>query len=173
MTISVRLATAADVRAMLRLIVALAVYEREPDAVKATPASLRETMFGSGAKVFAHVAEHAGEVVGVALWFETYSTWTGRPSLYLEDLFVDPAARGLGAGRALFVALAGEALRRRCARIDWAVLDWNETARDFYRAIGGFHATGWEPWRIEGDALESLARGGNNPVQVMPPVPCP
>ncbi len=157
MRVSVRRATPADVPAMLRLIVALAVYEREPDAVQATPESLHQTMFGADAKVFAHVAVVDGVVVGVALWFETYSTWTGRPSLYLEDLFVDDAARGLGAGRALFVALAGEAKARGCARIDWAVLDWNQTARGFYQAIGGFHSTGWEPWRIEGEALARLA----------------
>jgi GNAT superfamily N-acetyltransferase len=158
MSLTIRRAIPADVPAMLRLIVALAVYEREPDAVKATPESLAETMFGPHAKVFAHVAELNDAVVGVALWFETYSTWTGRPSLYLEDLFVDPAARGAGAGRALFRALAQEALARGCARIDWAVLDWNETARGFYRAIGGFRSTGWEPWRLEGEALEDLAR---------------
>jgi GNAT superfamily N-acetyltransferase len=158
MTLSVRRATAADIPDMLRLIVALAVYEREPDAVKATPESLGRTMFGPDAKVFAHVAERDGAVIGIALWFETYSTWTGRPSLYLEDLFVDPAARGSGAGRALFRALAREALARGGARIDWAVLDWNEAARGFYRAIGGFRSTGWEPWRIEGGALEDLAR---------------
>lgn len=159
-TLTVRRATPADVPAMLRLIVALAVYEREPDAVKATVDSLHATMFAPGAKVFAHVAEHDGAVIGIALWFETYSTWTGRPSLYLEDLFVDEAARGLGAGRALFEALAREARARGCARIDWAVLDWNETARGFYATIGGFHSTGWEPWRIEGDALDRLAQGG-------------
>ncbi|WP_156679978.1 GNAT family N-acetyltransferase [Sphingomonas profundi] len=157
MTLSVRPAAPADVAAMLRLIVALAVYEREPDAVKATPESLRETMFGPHAKVFAHVAELDGAIVGVALWFETYSTWTGRPSLYLEDLFVAEAARGTGAGRALFRALAREAKARGCARIDWAVLDWNQTARGFYTAIGGFHSTGWEPWRLEGEALDRLA----------------
>lgn len=157
MSLTIRRATEADVPALLRLIVALAVYEREPDAVKATPASLAETMFGPDAKVFAHLAEQDGNVVGVALWFETYSTWTGRPSLYLEDLFVDPTARGAGAGRALFRALAHEALDRGCARIDWAVLDWNEKARGFYRALGGFHSTGWEPWRIEGQALQDLA----------------
>jgi GNAT superfamily N-acetyltransferase len=157
---TIRRATVDDVPAMLRLIVALAVYEREPDAVKATAESLAETMFAPGAKVFAHVAELDGAVIGVALWFETYSTWTGRPSLYLEDLFVDPAARGMGAGRGLFGALAREAIARGCARIDWAVLEWNETARGFYREIGGFHSTGWEPWRLEGAALQDLALDG-------------
>lgn len=159
MTLTVRRAEPGDVPDMLRLIVALAIYEREPDAVKATPESLTEIMFGSDASVFAHVATQDGAVIGVALWFETYSTWTGAPSLYLEDLFVDESARGTGAGRALFTALAREAEARGCARIDWAVMDWNQTARSFYRSIGGFHSTGWEPWRIEGEALDKLARG--------------
>ena len=157
MSLTVRRADPADVPAILRLVVALAVYEREPEAVKATPESLHETMFGEGAQVFAHIAELSGAVVGVALWFQTYSTWTGRPSLYLEDLFVDEAARGTGAGKALFQVLAREAVSRGCARIDWAVLDWNETAEGFYERMGAHHSTGWRPWRIEGDALLKLA----------------
>jgi GNAT superfamily N-acetyltransferase len=157
MNMIVRRARREDVADMLRLIVALAVYEREPDAVQATEGSLAETLFGDNAQVFAHVAETSGRVVGVALWFQTYSTWTGRPSLYLEDLFVEPEARGAGAGLALFRALAREARARGCARIDWAVLDWNEPARGFYAALGAHQSTGWQPWRIEGDALERLA----------------
>jgi GNAT superfamily N-acetyltransferase len=154
----VRRATPADVPAILRLIVALAVYEREPDAVKATEESLMQTLFASDPRVWAHVAEHEDKVVGIAVWFLNYSTWTGKPGIYLEDLFVDDAARGLGAGKALFQALAAEADRLGCARIDWAVLDWNEPAMDFYRAIGGRRQTGWQPWRIEGDALGTLRK---------------
>lgn len=154
----VRRAIRADVPAILRLIVALATYEREPDAVQATEASLTRSLFADDARVWAHVAEHEGEVVGIAIWFLNYSTWTGRPGIYLEDLFVDDAARGLGAGRALFEALAAEAEKRGCARIDWAVLDWNEPAMDFYRAIGGRRQTGWQPWRIDGPALEALQK---------------
>ena len=157
MSVAVRRAVEADVPDILRLVIALAVYEREPDAVKATPESLRETMFGEGAQVFAHVAELDSAIVGVALWFRTYSTWTGRPSLYLEDLFVDEAARGTGAGAGLFRALAREAVARGCARMDWAVLDWNETAEGFYTRMGAHASTGWRPWRIEGDALLKLA----------------
>ena len=139
------------------MVTALAVYEREPDAVLATEESLAETMFGEGASVFAFVAELDGAVVGLALWFLTYSTWTGRPSLYLEDLFVDETARGRGVGKALFRALAGEAAARGCARIDWAVLDWNEDARTFYRSLGAHQSRGWQPWRLEGAALAGLA----------------
>lgn len=157
MSVTIRRAEPGDVADMLALIVALAVYEREPDAVQATETSLHETLFGSDAQVFAHVAVLDGVVIGVALWFQTYSTWTGRPSLYLEDLFVSPAARGTGAGRALFRALAREAAARNCARIDWAVLEWNETAAGFYRTLGAAPSTGWQPWRIEGAALAALA----------------
>lgn len=154
----VRRATPADVPAILRLIVALAVYEREPDAVKATEESLAASLFSDNAHVFAHVVEHEGEVVGIAVWFLNYSTWTGRPGIYLEDLFVAETARGLGAGKALFKALAEEAERLGCARIDWAVLDWNTPAMDFYRSIGGRRQTGWQPWRIDGVALEDLRK---------------
>jgi GNAT superfamily N-acetyltransferase len=154
----VRPANPADVPAILRLIVALATYEREPDAVQATEAMLMQTLFAQDARVWAHVVEHEGKVVGIAVWFLNYSTWTGKPGIYLEDLFVDDAARGLGAGKALFQALAAEAEKRGCARIDWAVLDWNEPAMDFYRAIGGRRQTGWQPWRIDGAALEALRK---------------
>ena len=154
----VRPAVAADVPAILRLIVALATYEREPDAVQATEATLRQTLFAPDPRVWAHVAEHDRAVVGIAIWFLNYSTWTGKPGIYLEDLFVDDAARGLGAGKALFRALGAEAERLGCARIDWAVLDWNEPAMDFYRAIGGRRQTGWQPWRIDGVALEALQK---------------
>lgn len=153
----VRRATPADVPAILRLIVALATYEREPDAVRATEQSLTETLFADNAQVHAHVIDIEGDVAGIAVWFLNYSTWTGRPGLYLEDLFVTDEARGTGAGRALFVALAREAKARGCARIDWAVLDWNIAAMDFYRAIGGRPQSGWQPWRIDGAALEALA----------------
>ncbi|WP_420141850.1 GNAT family N-acetyltransferase [Sphingomonas sp.] len=154
----VRRARTDDVPAILRLIRALAAYERAPDAVHATEQTLAATLFGPDARVFAHVIEIDGEVVGVAVWFLNYSTWTGRPGLYLEDLFVSEAARGTGAGRALFRALAREAVDQGYARIDWAVLDWNEPAKRFYRAIGARRQTGWEPWRLDGEALEAMAR---------------
>lgn len=159
MTVTIRPAVPGDEDAILSMVIALAVYEREPDAVKATEESLRVTLFGENAQVFAHIAELDGEPVGLALWFLTYSTWTGAPSLYLEDLFVAEAARGTGTGRALLTALAKEAMARGCARMDWAVLDWNEKARAFYTHIGAHHSKGWEPWRIEGDALDRLAAG--------------
>lgn len=157
MSVAIRTARPGDEADILRLITALAVYETEPDAVKATEASLRETLFGEIPRVWAHLAELDGRVVGLALWFLTYSTWTGKPTLYLEDLFVEETARGTGTGLALFRALAAEAKARDCGRMDWAVLDWNETAKRFYSHIGGQQTTGWETWRLEGEALERLA----------------
>jgi GNAT superfamily N-acetyltransferase len=152
----VRRAEPRDVAAILRLVKALATYEREPDAVLATAPMLHNTLFAPDAQVHGFVVEIDGEVAGIAIWFLNYSTWTGRPGIYLEDLFVSEAARGTGAGKALFKALAQEAKARNCARIDWAVLDWNEPAMDFYRAIGARRSTGWQPWRLDGDALAAL-----------------
>lgn len=157
MTLTIRWAEPGDEATVLHLVKGLAAYEREPDAVKATEESLRETLFDPNAQVFAFLAEVDGKAVGLALWFMTYSTWTGRPSLYLEDLFVDEAARGQGVARALFARLAREAKTRNCARIDWAVLDWNVDAMAFYQRLGGRKQTGWEPWRLHGDALDAMA----------------
>lgn len=159
MSVVIRPARPGDEADILRLVIALAVYEREPDAVKATEDSLRATLFGDNPQVFAHLAELDGQTVGLALWFLTYSTWTGAPSLYLEDLYVAEPARDTGTGRALLATLAREARVRGCARMDWSVLDWNDKAKQFYRHIGAHHAAGWEPWRIEGDALDALALG--------------
>lgn len=157
MTITIRPAQLGDEGDILRMVIALAVYEREPDAVQATVESLRDNLFCENPQVFAHVAEKDGQMVGLALWLLTYSTWTGAPSLYLEDLFVSRRVRGTGTGRALLATLAREAKARGCARMDWAVLDWNENAKDFYHHIGAHHSVGWEPWRIEGEALDRLA----------------
>jgi len=157
--VTVRPTVDGDEAEILRMIVALATFEREPDAVKATEESLRALMFGDDPKVFAHIAEADGRAVGLALWFLNFSTWTGRHGLYLEDLFVDPEARRMGVARTLFAALAQEAARRGCARIDWAVLDWNKPAMDFYRALGAARSSGWQPWRLDGAALDRLADG--------------
>lgn len=155
--LGVRAARPGDEGEILRMIVALATYERQPDAVRATEASLAELLFAERPSVWAHLAELDGRPVGLALWFLNFSTWTGRHGLYLEDLFVDRAVRRQGVARALFAALAREAHARGCARIDWAVLDWNRSAMDFYETLGAARCTGWEPWRLEGAALERLA----------------
>lgn len=159
MTLDIRWARPGDEAEVLRLVKGLAAYERAPDAVETTESMLTETLFGRNPQVFAFLAELDGRVVGLALWFLTYSTWTGRPSLYLEDLFVDEGARGQGVARALFRRLAQETKARDCARMDWAVLDWNVDAMAFYERLGGRRQTGWEPWRLHGDALDRLANG--------------
>lgn len=157
MILTIREARTGDEAVVLQMIRDLATYEREPDAVYATEESIRASLFVPGAQVFAHIAELDGVPVGLALWFLTFSTWTGRPSLYLEDLFVSESARGQGVARALFRRLAREAKARNCARIDWAVLDWNVDAMAFYERLGGRRQTGWQPWRLHGAALDALA----------------
>ena len=157
MSIAIRAAQPGDEAGILRMIRDLAAFEREPDAVVATEAMLTENLFGEGSHVHAHLAERDGRAVGLALWFLNYSTWTGRPGLYLEDLFVDPDERRSGVAHALMVALAEEALARGCARMDWAVLDWNVEAMRFYEKIGARRAEGWQPWRLEGEAIARLA----------------
>jgi GNAT superfamily N-acetyltransferase len=156
MTAAIRPARPGDEADILRLIQALADYEREPDAVEATADGLRAHLFAEAPRVFAHVAEQDGRIVGIAVWFLNFSTWTGRHGIYLEDLFVDPAVRGGGVALGLFRALAREAAARDCARIDWAVLDWNDLAKGFYRRLGARHNEDWEPWRLDGDALAAL-----------------
>ena len=156
MTATVRPARPGDEHDILRLIRALADYEREPDAVEATAEGLRAHLFGPSPQVFAFVAEQDGGVVGIAVWFLSFSTWTGRHGIYLEDLFVDPAARGGGVAFALVRALAAEARARGCARLEWAVLDWNTLAKGFYRRLGARHNATWEPWRLDGPELAAL-----------------
>jgi GNAT superfamily N-acetyltransferase len=156
--VTVRRAVAGDEGEILRLIVALATYERQPEAVKATEASLVASLFSEDPRVFAHLAERDGRTVGFALWFLTYSTWTALPSLYVEDIYVEESERGGGVGRLLFEVLGDEARGLGCGRIDWAVLDWNEPAMAFYRRLGARPAAGWQPWRLEGPAYERLIR---------------
>lgn len=158
MSMIVRRARPGDEHDILRLIRALADYEREPDAVEATAEGLHAHFFNDAPKVFAHVAEAGGAIVGIAVWFFNFSTWTGRHGIYLEDLFVDPAVRGGGVARALFKALAEEAKAHDCARIDWQVLDWNEMGKGLYRKLGARHQAAWEPWRIDGEGLDALLK---------------
>jgi GNAT superfamily N-acetyltransferase len=160
MTVSIRSATPADVPTMLRFVRELATYEREPDAVLATEPMMAEALFGSDPAAAALIAERDGEAIGFALYFFTYSTWTGRRGLWLEDLYVTTEARGSGAGAALLRALAGVALDRDCARFEWTVLDWNTPAIDFYRAKGAAPLDQWTTQRVEGEALVRLAGRG-------------
>jgi GNAT superfamily N-acetyltransferase len=156
----IRPAEVADVPVLLALVHELAAYEREPDAVEATQDMLREALFGPSPVASCHVALDAdGAAVGMALWYVTFSTWTGRPGMWLEDLFVRPAARGAGLGKALLQTLAAVCVERGYTRFEWWVLDWNEPARGFYRSLGAVAQEEWTTFRVDGDALRSLAAG--------------
>lgn len=153
----IRPATPADVPLILRFVRELAEFEREPDAVKATEPMLAAALFGTDAVAEAVIAEVSGGPVGFALFFRNFSTWTGLPGLYLEDLYVTPAARGAGVGTALLRHLAGIARDRGYGRFEWAVLDWNAPAIAFYRAMGAEPMEEWTVQRVSGDALARLA----------------
>jgi GNAT superfamily N-acetyltransferase len=157
MTAMIRAATPADVGQILSFIRALAAYEREPDAVTATEEGLLQHGFGPNPFYSCLIAERDGELAGFALFFYNYSTWLGRPGLYLEDLFVEPRYRGLGIGKALLQRVAAIALEKGCGRMQWEVLDWNTPAIDFYRSMGAEFLDEWRNVRISGDALATLA----------------
>jgi GNAT superfamily N-acetyltransferase len=159
LTLTIRPATPQDVALILRFVRELAEFEREPDAVKATEESLTQALFGERSAE-AVIAEQDGEPMGFALFFHNFSTWTGRKGLYLEDLYVTPEARGSGVGTALLRHLAGIALDRDCGRFEWAVLDWNTPAIDFYTAMGAESMDEWRIRRVSGDALVKLAGRG-------------
>ncbi|GAA0218197.1 GNAT family N-acetyltransferase [Actinomadura nitritigenes] len=154
----IRPAVPDDVPAILRLIRDLAEYERALHEVKATEEQLHAMLFGDDPRVHALIAEHEGSVAGFAVWFLTFSTWNGTHGIYLEDLFVDPAVRGHGHGKALLTELARIADERGYERVEWAVLDWNEPAIGFYRSLGAGPQDEWTTYRLTGDALTKLAR---------------
>jgi GNAT superfamily N-acetyltransferase len=164
--LNIRPAAAADVPVILRLIRGLAEYERAPDEVKATEADLLRDGFGERPLFHVVLAEWDGAPVGFAFYFFNYSTWHGRPGLYLEDLFVDPAYRGWGIGKALLVHLARIAVTSGCTRYQWQVLDWNEPAIRFHEAMGARVLREWLTVRIDGEGLAALAAAE---VDVRPP----
>ena len=149
-----------DTASIVRLVQELAEYERAGHEVELTERGLHDDLFGPSPRVFAHVAEVDGRVVGIAIWFFSYSTWRGRHGIYLEDLYVRPQHRGAGHGKALLAALAAEAVRTGCARVEWSVLDWNTPSIDFYRALGATPMDEWTVFRLTGDALSTLAAQG-------------
>jgi GNAT superfamily N-acetyltransferase len=153
--------TVEDVPLVLALIRELATYEREPDAAVATEADLLRDGFGPTPLFRTLIAEVDGAPVGFALFFLAYSTWRGRPTLFLEDLFVRPSARGKGVGRAFMQALAREALSLGCARFWWQVLDWNTPSIRFYESLGAEVVKQWLTCRVEGESLRAL--GGESP----------
>lgn len=159
MTVALRAAAPDDVPTILRFVRELAIYEREPDAVKATEADLQRVLFGDPRYAEAIIAEDSGAPLGFALFFHNFSTWEGKPGIYLEDLYVTPEARGRGVGRALLARLAALAVERDCARLEWSVLDWNAPAIAFYRALGAVAMDEWTVNRVTGDALKALASG--------------
>ncbi len=154
---TLRPATAADVPQILAFIRALADYERLLHEVVATEDGLRQALFGPRPYAEVVLAEHAGAPVGFALFFHTFSTFVGRPGIYLEDLFVVPEARGLGVGKALLAELARLAVERGCGRVEWAVLDWNAPAIRFYDSLGARPNDEWTVYRLDGPALAALA----------------
>lgn len=156
----VRGATPADVAEIAALIRELAEYERLAREVVLSEAALREHLFGARPYAEALIAEDAGAVAGFALFFHNYSTFLGKPGLYLEDLFVRPAHRGRGLGKALLRELARLAIARGCGRVEWSVLDWNEPSIAFYRSLGAVAMDEWTVYRLSGDALAALGSGG-------------
>jgi GNAT superfamily N-acetyltransferase len=157
MTIHIREAVAADLGTIHGFILALADYEKLAHEVRTDPTLLEHHLFGPRPMAEVLIAEHEGAPVGFALFFHNFSTFEGKPGIYLEDLFVKPEARGLGAGKALLVRLAQLAVERNCARLEWWVLDWNEPSIRFYRALGAKPMDEWTVMRVDGDALTDLA----------------
>lgn len=155
---TLRAATADDCEAIHTLISELAAYERMSAAVRATPDMLRETLFGAHPAAEVLIADTAEEnAVGFALFFASYSTFLARPGIWLEDLYVKPAFRGHGIGKALFKAVACCAQDRNCGRMEWSVLNWNKPAISFYQSMGARPEDDWTTWRLTGTGLAALA----------------
>ena len=154
----IRSARPTDVPAVLQLIGELADYERAPEEAVATAEQLDRALFGDRPAVFCDVAEEDGEIVGMALWFLSFSTWLGRHGIYLEDLYVTPARRGRGHGKALLATLARRCVEHGYGRLEWSVLDWNEPAIGFYVGLGASGMDEWTVHRLTGSALGNLAR---------------
>lgn len=159
MTVTVREATREDLPDILRLVHALAVYEKEPDAVEATEDDFAAVMFPAGGhpNTYGLVAETEGTIIGIAIWFHSFSTWTGKNGIWLEDLFVDPEFRGAGAGKALLGRLAQICRERGYTRLEWCVLKWNTPSIGFYESLGAKAQDEWETYRLDGAALAEFA----------------
>lgn len=153
----IRPAEPSDVPVILALIGELAGYERAPDRVEINRTLLERALFGPEPSAFCRVATERGAVVGMAIYYRSFSTWTGYPGLYLEDLYVRESHRGRGFGKALLASLARLAVEEGCRRLDWSVLEWNEPAIGFYRSIGAVAVDDWIRFRLEGSALEGFA----------------
>lgn len=159
MSFAIRPVSPGDVPAVVGLVHELAAYERAPDECTLSDDQLRSALFRESAALFGHVATAGDAIVGCALWYLNFSTWRGVHGIYLEDLYVQPEHRGAGAARALLTELARECVGRGFARLEWAVLDWNEPSIGFYRSLGAVPQEEWTTFRLEGDALARLGSG--------------
>jgi GNAT superfamily N-acetyltransferase len=157
-SLTIRPAGPDDIGELLALIHELAVYEKAPEAAVATPDLIHKALFGERPTAEAMIAEWQGEPAGFALFFHNFSTWLGKPGLYLEDLFVRENMRGKGIGKALLLHLAGIARDRGCGRMEWSVLDWNTPAIDFYKSLGAEAMGEWTVYRLDAAALERLGK---------------
>lgn len=155
-SIEIRPATAADAQLIYDFIVELAVYEKAEQEVVTTPAELTRTLFGPDAKARALVCSVDGQAAGYAVYFYNFSTWLGRNGIWLEDVYITPAFRGRGAGKALLKHVAGIAVKENCGRFEWRVLNWNTPAIEFYEALGAKPQDEWTIYRLTGDALKKL-----------------
>ena len=154
----IRCATVADCQLILDFVKELADYEKLSHQVVATRETLAETLFGEQAYAEVLIGEFEHSPVGYALFFHNFSTFTGRPGIYLEDIYVNPASRGKGFGKSLLAYIAKLAVERHCTRVEWSVLDWNEPSIQFYRSIGAMPMQGWTVQRLDGTALDSFAK---------------
>lgn len=153
----IRLAEPADIADIHRLIYELAVYEKAPEQMVATVDQINGSLFQDNPVAFCHVAEVDGQIVGIALWFLNYSTWLGKPGIYLEDLFVQPEYRGDGIGKGFMKTLAQLCTERGYERFQWWVLDWNKPSIEFYKSLGAVPMDEWTVFRLSGDALKKFA----------------
>ncbi|KPW80658.1 GNAT family N-acetyltransferase [Pseudomonas syringae group genomosp. 3] len=159
MSLEIRPATAADVSQILAFITELAIYERAGHEVKASAEDIQRSLFADNAPAKALICLSGGNPIGYAVYFYSYSTWLGRNGVYLEDLYITPEQRSVGAGRALLRHIAREAVANDCGRLEWSVLDWNEPAIRFYEAIGAAPQSEWVRYRMEGAGLLEFANG--------------
>ncbi|EPF17597.1 MULTISPECIES: GNAT family N-acetyltransferase [Cedecea] len=157
MNITIRQARPEDAAAIYDMIFELAVYEKAPEEVVTTPDEIRETLFGAGSNSEALICEIDNKIAGYAVFFTSYSTWLGRSGIYMEDLYISPDYRGKGAGRAMLKNIAQCAVNRKCGRLEWSVLDWNQPAIDFYLSIGALPQSEWVRYRLDGEALLKFA----------------
>ncbi len=157
MSLTIRPATPDDAELILRFITELAIYEKAEHEGKTDAAGIRDSLFAEGSTAHGLICENDGQPIGYAVYFFNYSTWLGKHGLYLEDLYVSPQARGIGAGKALLRHLAQLAVARGCGRFEWSVLDWNTPAIDFYESFGARPQSEWTTYRLTGQALLDFA----------------